>query len=253
MRSFGIAELVAASGIPVDTIRYYQSLGLLDAPRRRGRRAVYGDAHLKRLRQIRAMARRGLPLKVIKDLVRRPSQGAAGRELLQAAVEEKAGTARYSSAEFSQLLGIPRGMLDLVEGGALREALEDESGGILYSDADAAAARAALRMLDYGLPVTRLLALALKHHRAAAETVEETIGLFNEYIRSGDDGGGADPEAVAEAFRELLPIAVSLVAHHFHRMLISTALRRIKQSGDDAAFRAARNAVAQTGLRLPLQ
>src|ERR1035441_8758757 len=69
MKSYSLPELVRASALPVDTIRYYQSLGLLDGPRRRGRTAVYNDSHLKRLRLIRSMSARGLPLKVVKTLV----------------------------------------------------------------------------------------------------------------------------------------------------------------------------------------
>ena len=47
---YRVEELAKASGLPVDTIRFYQGKGLLPAPRRLGRLAVYGDAHLERLK-----------------------------------------------------------------------------------------------------------------------------------------------------------------------------------------------------------
>jgi len=250
MASFALSDMIRLSGLPVDTIRYYQSIGLLDGPRRQGRRAIYSEAHLKRLRLIRSMARRGLPLKVIKSLVRRPTRAGADRVLL-AAVEEEAGEARHTTTEFAKLLGIPRGLLDLIEGCGLRETLQDESGAIRYSDADLRAARGVLRMLDYGIPVTRLLGLALKHHDATRETVDGAIDLFNEYIRGKHDVASADD--IADAFREILPTVASLIAHHFCRLLVARALNRLKQSGDEEGFRAARQATARLSLNLALR
>ena len=63
-----VDRLSAASGIGVDTIRYYQRLGLLEAPVRRGRRAVYRDAHLDRLAEIRRLAEEGFSLAQIANL-----------------------------------------------------------------------------------------------------------------------------------------------------------------------------------------
>lgn len=250
MKSLTISELAKLSALPIDTIRYYQGLGLIDAPRHRGRSAVYSEAHIKRLRLIRSMARRGLPLKVIKDLVRRPAKRGIESALL-AAVEEEADRSRYTSAELAELLGIPRGLLSLVEGCALRETLKDEAGAILYSDADLEAARGVLQILGYGIPATRLLSLALRHHSAAQETVDEAIDLFNEYIRGADRA--ANPQEVAEAFRRMLPLVVSLVGHHFYGLLVSRALNRLRQSGDEEAFQLARRETASLRLRLSFQ
>ncbi len=246
-KALTISELARLSGLAVDTIRYYQGLGLIDAPRRHGRIALYGQSHLKRLRLIRSMAQRGLPLKVIKDLVHHPAKRGMKRTLLSA-VEEEADRSRYTSAEFAELLGVPRGLLDLVEGCALRETLRDEAGAIRYSDADLEAARGVLQILGYGVPVTRLLSLALRYHGAAQETVDEAIDLFNEYVRTGERG--ASPDAVAEAFRAMLPMVVSLVGHHFYRLLVSRALVRLRQSGDEEAFQVARRETASLRLRL---
>ena len=140
MKSYSLPELVRASALPVDTIRYYQSLGLLDGPRRRGRTAVYNDSHLKRLRLIRSMSARGLPLKVVKTLVSSSKKDVVDRALV-AAVKEKAGEARYTSTQFADRLGIPKGLLDLVDSSELREAVAGETGDNLYSDVDLEAAR----------------------------------------------------------------------------------------------------------------
>ena len=251
MKSYSLPEVVRASGLPVDTIRYYQSLGLLDGPQRRGRTAIYNDSHLKRLRLIRSMSARGLPLKLVKTFISRPRKNAVDRALA-AAVEEKAAEARYTSAQFAQLLGVPKGLLDLVESSELREAVALESGDKVYSDADLEAARGVMRLLDYGLPITRLLDAAVEHHRATRQTVDAAIDLFNAYVH-GRQSEGAGVEAVADAFREMLPILVSLVAQHFHRLLVSRALARIKQSGDEETLRVAQRTAGEVRLQLAVR
>ena len=54
---YRIEQLARTAGVAVDTIRFYQGKGLLDAPRREGRVTWYGDSHLERLRrQLRRIA-----------------------------------------------------------------------------------------------------------------------------------------------------------------------------------------------------
>ncbi len=55
-----VDQLALRSGLTVDTIRYYQSKGLLDPPRREGRIAWYDDTHLARLTRVRALQQRGI-------------------------------------------------------------------------------------------------------------------------------------------------------------------------------------------------
>jgi len=62
---YRIEQLARAAGVAVDTIRFYQGKGLLDAPRRDGRVTWYGDAHMERLRRIRELQQRGFTLTVI--------------------------------------------------------------------------------------------------------------------------------------------------------------------------------------------
>ena len=216
-----------------------------------GRTAIYDESHLRRLRLIRSMSERGPPLKLVKTLVASPKKDAVDRALL-AAVKEKADAARYTSAELAELLGIPKGLLDLVERSELREAIQDETGATVFSDADLEAGRGVMRLLEYGMPITRLLDIGLKHHRAASQTVDEAIDLFSEYVR-GAESEGAGVEAVPDAFREMLPIVVSLVAQHFHRLLVGRALARNKQSGDEDTFRVAQRAAGQVRLRLAVR
>ena len=64
-----VEQLSARADVSVDTIRYYQSKGLLEPPRRAGRIAWYGDGHLVRLQRIRALQQRGFTLATIARLV----------------------------------------------------------------------------------------------------------------------------------------------------------------------------------------
>ena len=60
--SLTIEQLADQTGVPVRTIRYYVSQGLLPGPGTRGKGASYGDEHLLRLRLIRLLLARGIPL-----------------------------------------------------------------------------------------------------------------------------------------------------------------------------------------------
>jgi CRISPR/Cas system CSM-associated protein Csm2 small subunit len=115
-----------------------------------------------------------------------------------------------------------------------------------YSQADLEVARGAVKLLKYGFPITRLLSLALRHDRAVRETVDEAIDLFDKHVRKASAGRDADREAVAEAFRDLLPVVTALVAHHFQRVLVNRAIKRLKKSGEKGELQVALKAAART-------
>jgi DNA-binding transcriptional MerR regulator len=73
--SFTVDELAAAAGLPVRTVRHYQSEKVLPPPERRGRIAVYGQEHLDRLLLIGRLQDRGLRLAAIRDALRRVEKG----------------------------------------------------------------------------------------------------------------------------------------------------------------------------------
>src|SRR5258708_35860454 len=62
---YRIEQLARSAGVAVDTIRFYQGKGLLEAPRREGRVTWYGDGHLDRLRRIKELQQQGFTLTVI--------------------------------------------------------------------------------------------------------------------------------------------------------------------------------------------
>jgi DNA-binding transcriptional MerR regulator len=60
-----VEELAQQTGVSVRNIRYYQELGLIGAPQRRGRVAVYDETHAARLQRIAALREEGLSLEAI--------------------------------------------------------------------------------------------------------------------------------------------------------------------------------------------
>jgi DNA-binding transcriptional MerR regulator len=245
--AYSLSEVVQQSGIPVDTIRYYQTIRLLPGPAREGRNAVYDDTHLDRLRLIRSMAGRGLSLKVIAMLLEKGERAESDRALLTA-IEEETAEPGYDSASAARRLGIPHALLASVERAGLAEAQEQADGSRRYSDGDLRVARGALKILGYGFPLTRLLALAVKHDRSIRKTVDGAIDLFDQYVRKRTRGREEDPEAVTAAFKEILPLVTGLVAHHFQRVLVNRALKRLKKSGEHEPLKIALKVASETRL-----
>lgn len=248
-------ELAAQAGVRVDTVRYYQARGLLPAPRREGRIALYDDAHLARLRRIRGLLDDGLTLALIGRLFEREARGprADGSEpdgsLLDAVVEEHVGARVLTREELARESGVPEALLAAARSAGLLEPLhlEDEE---RYSEADLAMARAGLAILGQGFPLHELVTLALDHARSVQSVTERAIDLFDDHVRKPS---GDDPEAIAavtDAFRTLLPQITRLVALHFQRTLVNRALHRLEERGANADLRAALRATGQSRLEV---
>jgi Cd(II)/Pb(II)-responsive transcriptional regulator len=81
-----IGQLAAATGVDVETIRYYERIGLLPAaPRSRNGYRVYGLAHLERLAFIRHCRSLDMSLDEVRrllDFVDRPARDPAGIDRL---------------------------------------------------------------------------------------------------------------------------------------------------------------------------
>ncbi len=69
MSSYTIDALALLGASTVRNVRSYQEKGLLPAPTRRGRSAIYDDRHLARLRTIGALLGRGYSLASISELI----------------------------------------------------------------------------------------------------------------------------------------------------------------------------------------
>lgn len=69
MKPLTIGHLAASVGVNVETIRYYQRIGLLEEPERQGGFRYYGEAHEERLHFIRRGKDAGFSLDELRDLL----------------------------------------------------------------------------------------------------------------------------------------------------------------------------------------
>lgn len=236
---YRVDELAAAGDVSVDTVRFYQSKGLLPPPRRAGRVAWYGDEHLDRLDRIRRLQARGLTLAVIRRLL--DGELDLADEALVTALAEPPTTERLTLDELAARSGIPLPLLQAVEREGLLVPRRDG-----YTADDIAVAQAGLRLLEHGLPLPEILDLARRHHAAMRAVAEQAVELFDEHVRKPLRSAGlGDEEAAArlvDAFEQLLPATTSLVTHHFTRTLLAVAQEHIEKVGDPAELAAVQEA-----------
>lgn len=230
---YRVEQLAAAGDISVDTVRYYQSRGVLPPPEREGRVAWYGTEHLERIGQIRALQGKGLTLAAIRRVVNGELDPADAD--LAAAVVMAGGAALDAEAldldTFSARSGVPASLIQAVEREGIRLGRVID-GEIRYTDADIEMVRTALRLLEFGLPLADLLSLARDADAAMRGLADRAVDLFDDHVRKPirDTAGDEDAasEQLVEAFRELLPAVTTLIAHHFRRVLLESAEERFE-------------------------
>lgn len=265
---YRVEELATAADLRVDTIRFYQSRGLLPKPLRRGRQAIYLPEHLEVLRRIRRLGEQGFTLAQIDQILNRSSSPDSTEPLLEALVEEELGDRTYSRAELAQKAGVPEALIQAVASAGLGFPVEID-GESRFTEADLEMARSARAILEAGFPLDELMKLAVCHAEHVQGVADSAIDLFDDHIRKsrasgpaatlarfpvgramvpavgaeGVAGQGQDTPSgerplrvqgeVAQAFRHLLPHVTRLVALHFQRTLIGRAIERLAESGDE--------------------
>jgi DNA-binding transcriptional MerR regulator len=109
---YGIGELARSAGYAVQTVRYYEQIGLMPPPpRTEGRQRRYSDDHLKRLLFIRHARDLGFEVQDIRsllDLVSEPDQSCASVDAIAkahvAAIDEKIRRLTALRAELTRTL-----------------------------------------------------------------------------------------------------------------------------------------------------
>jgi len=230
---YRVEQLAAACDVSVDTVRYYQSRGLLPQPEREGRVAWYGTEHARRIREVRSLQRRGLTLAAIRRVLD-GTQGGADPDLAAAVAAARGDGVEEELLpleQFAQRSGVPASLIQAVE----REGIElgrRVDGDMRYTTADIDMVRSALRLLEFGLPVGELLSLARDAHGAMVGLADRAVELFDEHVRKPiRDTAGSDEaaaEQLVEAFDTLLPAVTNLVANHFRRILLDRAEERLE-------------------------
>lgn len=243
---YRVDQLAAHASMSVDTVRFYQSRGLLPAPERDGRVAWYSDEHLELLRRIRALKDNGFTLGSIKRLLS-GDLDAADEALASALAQSSIAAGAVRSHELLTLdrlaerTGVSTALLAALQREGLLEPVEHD-GEVLYSAGDVTTIEAGLALLEAGLPLGELLALARNHDRAMRAIAEQAVELFARFVRDPIRAAAASEEEAAErlvqAFRTMLPATSSLVASHFERLLLGAARKRIEEEGSTSEVHA---------------
>jgi DNA-binding transcriptional MerR regulator len=237
-----VEELALAAEVSVDTIRYYQKQPMLPPPGRDGRLAYYDDEHLARIARIKELQRRGFTLAVIRRFLAGELDPAD--EPLAAAVAGAGGEPEelFGIDELAHRLGVPQPMLDSL----LREGLlipRVVGGTPRFTPADVAMLTGGMKLLEAGLPLPELFALARHHHAVTREVATEAVELFDTWVRkplrASDLPEDEKAERLVEAFRTLMPAVAGLVAHHFQRILLQVAQEHLESVGDQSELDAA--------------
>jgi DNA-binding transcriptional MerR regulator len=230
---YRVEQLAAACEVSVDTIRYYQSRGLLPPPEREGRVAWYDEQHAERIREVRSLQGKGLTLaaiaRVLGDGLERPDADLAAA--VDAARGETEPDELLSLQEFASRSGVPASLIQAVEREGIRLG-RTVDGQERYTSSDIDMVRGALRLLEYGLPLGELLALARDTNQAMIALADRAVELFDRHVREPiiDTAGSAEAAGsqLVEAFDTLLPAVTTLVANHFRRVLLAEAKERFE-------------------------
>ena len=223
---YHVEELADSSGVAVDTIRYYQREKLLAPPRREGRRAFYDDAHLERIQEIRSLAQQGFSLAQIREL-----SAGDGSGLLVDLAQQNAVDPDLDKAELARRAEIPEFLIDVVvSAGLLTPSGEGDDQRFAADAVDMLVA--ARTLVNEGVSLEELTALAMRHATHIENVVDDAIELFKRNSRrhdaDGAEGGGHDD--LVSLMHRLVPVASNLVGQHFERTLRTRALARL---GDD--------------------
>lgn len=253
-----VSKLAEAAGVGVDTVRFYQSRGLIPAPTRRGRFAIYDERHLERIRKIRSLLEAGFSLAQIRELLGsdasaaadEPDRGGRGaeanRSLLDALAVRSVGGGTLTRTELAAETGFPEPLiLAAVQSGLLVPV--EIRGQERFARSDLEMIRGALDLLSMGLPLDRLLELAAEHAAHVDRLAEKAIDLFDDSVRKPR---GDDDEGVRQVFDRMLPRATEIVALHFQRAVVARALARLRARGEEHALEKALEATQAARLEV---
>lgn len=224
-----IDDLAHETGVTVDTIRYYQRQGLLPPGVREGRHRIYGPEHVARLRRIKELQARRFSIAAIRALV---GGDAAG---LDGVFADAGEDLRLSLDELLERSGASAALAaGLQAAGVLRDPVE--FGRTAYDGDDVEVLRGLARLVDAGVPLTALRALARIYAHGVEETQRQVVDLFV-------TGGDADWEpgelehlraVVAADARLMLPAMRRLVDYTHHRTLQRLTLAAVATEGERA-------------------
>lgn len=156
----------------------------------------------------------------------------AREQALQQALVREDHQPLLSLTELADRSGISLPVLEILarEGLLVPRVTEPEP---RYQAGDADAVAAGLEMVSVGLPIGELLEVARLADEAMRPVAEAAVDTFARFVSDPVEGSAATTDEAAArlvaAFETILPAAGRLVAHHFERLLVDTARRRLAE------------------------
>ncbi|MBA3304174.1 MAG: MerR family transcriptional regulator [Acidimicrobiia bacterium] len=204
----GLEDLSLRSGVSPRTIRFYQTARLLPNPAKRGRHAIYREAHLERLRLIGDLRDRGLNLSAIRQLVavEHPGRTVAAWLGVDATLSAPWSDDRprvVSQDEVEALVGDRRAGVrsELQDAGYI----EPSTSGTWLIPSPALL-DTTLQLFDAGIDIDLSGRLRDMLRRRLARAVDDAVKLLADRTGSGF-AGGATPAELATAIGALRPAA----------------------------------------------
>jgi DNA-binding transcriptional MerR regulator len=240
--SLTVAELAERTGVPVRTVRFYQTQGLLPPPERAGREVRYEQLHLDRLHLIADLRDRGFQLSAIREILAHsgddPTSLAAwlglGETLVRPWTEDR--PALLTESELAARVGGRVSIDDLVRFDLVER--RTDTSPVTYLVSSPAMLEVGLRLADLGIPTDVAVTARRLLHSRLGRLADDLVSHITDHVsleRLRSEG----PQAVATLVDELRPLAqraASVVfAHEMER-----ALRDLAHSGSEAQPRRAR-------------
>lgn len=222
---FTVDELAQRTGVPVRTIREYQTMGVLPPPHRRGRIGIYEASHLARLQLVARLQDRGYSLAGIRDLVSSWHEGADLADVLGLPAGQLVHLDEPGAAATLEQLArlvpdlVPGRLDDLLATGAVQPCGADR-----YCVPSPSLLSLAIDALATGYPADRVLAYLVDIRHATNAIAESTIELL------ADPPTGADSDRIAA----LATRGRGLLAHGIGRLTVHTI--GVRLDIDDAAL-----------------
>jgi DNA-binding transcriptional MerR regulator len=234
---YAVDELAERTGMTVRNIRAHQSRRLLHPPLRSGRRSVYDESHVERLKLIQRLQDAGFTLAAVRALVH------AGSEASEVAL---AWRAEAVAMRFLPGDGIPAGKLAiepegmtslLSQPGALERL---ESYGVVrrtpgggWQGTHPVLVSAGRRARESGLTSPEITGLQLMIAEHTAHIADELVRSFQEHVRQTSDDEAHFMTALREAYGVLSPLVTAIVTATFEVQLARTLRAQFGLDIDD--------------------